>query len=427
MSGLPSRERTAAAVLLLVARTVYAYNWYDIGVVPTPVERQFGVGTIEFGIVLAGFLVGAAIFQIPAGFAALRWGNRTVTLAALGGMGTCALASAFAPSWTTLATLRFGTGVGAAFFFAPALGLITGYYPEGTRGPIIGIYNGGFSLGSAVGLIGGALITESVGWRANLGVGGALLLGVLPFAVFLLPRTPRPTQEAVSWKDVRASAAPVFASRPLWALTLSAAGLWAGYYIAAQYFVEFAAVVHPTWSLALAAGVPTAMILTEILSGPLGGWSADRSRDMRRIMLAWGLAAVAVLALVPFLSFAGIWPAFVVLGFSAGVTWTALYLIPTYFPGLDGERFSLAVGLMNSVQIFLGSALTLGFALIAAGAGFTAAWIFAAAVSAAFLPGLLAVGPVRGVRRTAIAPGVDDARPGASASSSGALRPDSRP
>ncbi len=227
-----------------------------------------------------------------------------------------------------------------------------------------------------------------------------MLLAVLPAGLLKLPVSPR-TGPALPWSSVTRAARPILRSRRLWALTLSGAGLWAGYYIAAQYFVEFASSAHPAWSLALAAAVPTVMILVEIVSGPLGGWFAERSRDMRRLYLAWGLLAGGLLTLVPFLSFALIWPAFLLLGFAAGVNWSVLYLVPSYLPELEGEGFSLAVALLNSIQIFLGSGLAFLFAVVAAFAGFSLAWVFAGAVSLAFLPALVAVGRVGGRPRTA--------------------------
>ena len=99
-----------------------------------------GATTLDLGLVLGAFLAGAGIFQIPAGMAALRWGNRNVALASLALMGVFCLASAFSPNWIVLALLRFGAGAGAAFFFAPALGLVASYYPSGSarayRGPL---------------------------------------------------------------------------------------------------------------------------------------------------------------------------------------------------------------------------------------------------------------------------------------------------
>lgn len=390
-------ERAAAAVLLLVARTVYAFNWYNIGALPTPIEHRFGIGTVEFGIVLGAFLLGAGLFQVPAGLAAIRWGNRTTALASLAVMGAFCLATAFSTSWEALAALRFGAGASAAFFFAPGLGFVTAYFPPGSRGPMIGTYNAGFSLGSAVGLFGGAVIAETYGWSATLAVGGILLLGVFPLVSLLLPREPAAHRGIVpQGREILAAARPVVRSRGLWAIALGGAGLWAGFYIAAQYFVEFAHVAHPTWSLALAAAVPSAMILAEIPGGPFGGWSGERSRDMRRHLVLWGITSGGILAVLPFLSFALVWPAFVVLGFADGVTFAMFYLVPTFLPELRGRGFALSVALLNSIQIFVGSALAIAFAVIAAGLGYVAAWAFAGVASVGFLPALLMLGGVGG-------------------------------
>jgi len=184
------RRRTAVALTLLLARAVYAYNWYDVGGVLPLIGTQFSIGTIPRGIVLASFLAGAATFQLPAGIAAMRWGNRATSLAALGAMGAFALASAASPNWIVLALLRFGAGAGAAFFFAPALGLVTTYYPSGQRGFMIGAYNAAFSVGAGVGLFASAYLGPKVGWAPTIALGGLLLLAVALIALPLVPATP---------------------------------------------------------------------------------------------------------------------------------------------------------------------------------------------------------------------------------------------
>jgi MFS transporter, ACDE family, multidrug resistance protein len=390
VSQLDPRRRAGAAATLLVARAVYAYNWYDIGGVLPLVGEHFAIGTVDRGIVLAAFLVGAAVFQLPAGYVAMRWGSRATSIAALGVMGAFALASAASPSWVVLLLLRFGAGGGAAFFFAPALGLVTAYYPSGRRGFMIGAYNAAFSGGSAVGLFVSAFVGPLWGWAVPLGLGGALLLAVMAVAALTLP--PTPDEVRIASKQLVRESAPVLRSRGLWAVAVGGAGLWGGFYIAAQYFVNFAHAVHPGWSLAVAAAAPTVMIVVEIAGGPLGGWFGERSRDMRRGLVAWGVVAGIVLAAVPWLGLAAAVVAFAVLGFSAGVTFALLYLIPTYLPEVTGHVVALGLGLVNFVQILLGSAIALGFALIAAGPGYAWAWVATGAACIVFLPALRLAG-----------------------------------
>ncbi len=400
MTDVDPRSRAVAAGTLMFARTVYAFNWYNIGGVLPLIGTRFGIGTVEFGILLVAFLVGAAIFQIPAGFAAMRWGSRATSVAALAVMAACACASAVSPNWIVLAAFRFGTGAGAAFFFAPALGLVTAYFPSGQRGVVIGAYNAGFSLGSGVGVIVSAVLGELYGWAVPLALGGALLVIATGLAWVLLPR---PSTEGMgrNFGEVARAARPVLRSRTLWAVGLAGIGLWGGFYIAAQYFVAFARDVHPTWSLALAAAAPTLMIFLEIPGAPIGGWFGERARDMRRTLALWGLASGALLAAVPFLPFDLIVPAFVLLGFACGLTFALLYLLPTYLPEVRGDAMALGLALVNSVQIFGGSAMAIAFAVLAAGVGYEGAWIFAGVATAAFLPALAlasAPGRSRGAR-----------------------------
>jgi MFS family permease len=394
--------RRNAAASLLLARAIYAFNWYNVGAVLPLVGSGLGATTPQLGIVLGAFLAGASLFQLPAGIAALRWGNRPVSIVALGLMGLFCLASAFSPNWVVLAALRFGAGAGAAFFFAPALGLIASYYPVGSRGPIVGLYNGGFSLGSGVGLLAGAFIGSALGWGWALGVGGIALLAAAALAPYILPKTEAPPARRTA-RELWVAARPVLRSRPLWALALSFMGLWTVFYVAAQYFVQFAHTVHPSWSLGLAAGLPTLMIVVEVVGGPIGGWFAERRRDMRTLIAVFGGAAAISVLFVPFASLEELVVLFAVLGFLGGVVWAVLYLMPTYMLETQVEGLALGLALMNAIQIFAGSGLAIAFAFIAAFAGYTEAWLFAGVLGLATLPLLLFVG---GERTMALGPGL---------------------
>jgi MFS family permease len=372
--------------------------------------------TVDLGIVLGAFLLGAGAMQIPAGLSAVRFGNRTVSLFGLALMACFTLATAFSTSWSVLAVLRFGAGAAAAFFFAPALGLVASYFPAGTRGPIVGLYNSGFSLGAGVGIFGGALLADVLGWRASLALGGLLLVGAAAASVALLPRTEVPIGGA-GWRSAWAVSRPVIRSRSLWALAIALTGFWAAAYIAAQYFVNYSSAVHPSWGLEVAAGVTTLLIVAQILGGPVGGWMGERSRDMRRILLGGGVACGALTCAVPFLPLAEVWPLMGALGFVIGILFAVQYLLPTYLRSTRGEGVALALALLNSVQIFAGSALAIGFAIVASGPGYTVAWIFAGALAIATLPCLIWVERERpvpaepGPRRGPGVPGPSPPRP----------------
>ena len=382
---LDRATRRNAATTLLLARVVYAFNWYNVGAVLPLIGTGLAASTFELGLVLGAFLAGAAVFQVPAGLAALRWGNRTVSLFALALMGGFSLASAFSPDWFVLAALRFGAGAGAAFFFAPALGLVTSYYPPGSRGPIIGIYNSGFSVGSGLGLFAGALVGAAYGWPVALAIGGAGLLAMALVGPFGLPRTGARTARR-PFAELRLAALEVLRSRSIWALSVGTSGLWAAFYVAAQYFVDFAHTAHAGWSVALAAGLPTVMIVLEVPGGPIGGWLGERAHEMRRILLGWGVVSGVGVFLIPLLPLDGLVVLFGLLGFADGVVFAVLYLIPSYLPESHGESLALGLAVVNSIQIFLGSALAIAFGYLAETVGYDAAWWFAGVIALAPLP-----------------------------------------
>jgi len=388
VTELDPAHRRAAATMLVTARIVYAFNWYNVGAVLPLIGKGLSASTGQLGIVLGAFLVGAGIFQVPAGLWAIRHGYRSTSIFALGLMGTFSLVSAFSPTWVILALFRFGAGAGAAFFFAPALGLVSSYYPVGSRGPVIGIYNSGFSIGSGIGLFGGALIGAVAGWPWALAVGGIGLLIVCAGAALSLPPLPRPKAPA-QWRDTWKIGRPILKSRNLWALSVGMAGIWAGFNIVGYYFVTFAHVVHPEWSIALAAGLPTAMIATEVFGGPIGGWFAERRADMRRILVIWTLVSGAGIVLIPFASLALLWPLLLFLGFADGVLFAVLYLVPTYLPEGREENSALAIGFLNSIQLFIGSLFTVVFGVLVGFVGYEVGWFFTGALCVVFLPLLL--------------------------------------
>ena len=388
MSVPTPRDRRNAAVMLVIARVTYAFSWYNVGAVLPLIERGLNANTGELGIVLGAFLVGAGIFQVPAGFIALRWGYRTTSIFALLLMGSFCLASAASPDWVVLAILRFGAGAGAAFFFAPALGLVSAYYPAGSRGPMIGIYNSGFAVGATLGLFLGALIGTLEGWPWALAYGGAALLVMALGSAITLPRLPDEGVPA-TWTATWAAARPTLRSRNIWALALGMSGMWASFYIAAGYFVQFAHTIHPEWPVVVAAGIPAAMLLAQGFGGPIGGWIAERQSNLRRMLVLWSVAGAAGLALVPFVPLAALWPLFIFLGFADGVLFAVQYLIPTYLPEGHGNKTALAIGFLNSVQLFFGSLFAVVFGVMVGVVGYTTGWVFAGAVLVGFLPFLL--------------------------------------
>lgn len=373
---------------------VYAFNWYNVGAVLPLIGISLAANAAQLAIVLGAFLVGVGIFQVPAGLLDLRWGSRRTALSGLFVMGVAGVASAFSPHILELVLFRFVAGAGAAFFFSPALSLVASYFPPGRRGPVIGLYNGGFSLGGAVGVVGGAFVGLRFGWPLALGIGGVGLLVMVAYNWAVLPREalPRPSRNR---SQVLTAFRSVLKSRSIWALSLGFSGFWAAVYLVAQDFVYFAYHVHPSWGTQTAANITTVFIVLSFPGGPLGGWIAERGWDRRWVLALFGVGDGVLIASIPFLSLylsAGL---FAIMGLFDGIVFAVLYLIPSYLPETRGEGLALGIAVVNSIQVLLGSVVVVIFGVVAVIEGYTVAWIFIGALTLVGIPLVLLVAPNR--------------------------------
>jgi MFS family permease len=395
VTELPPGRRGPPSLALFVVRIVYAFNWYNIGAVLPLIGTSLAAAPAELAIVLGAFLLGVGIFQIPAGLAAVRWGSRRVSLAGVAVFGVAGVASALAHTWPELALIRFVGGVGAAFFFSPALSLIASYFPPGERGPVIGFYNGGFSIGGAIGLVGGVGLGLAYGWPAALGSGGLALLVATGAAYFVLPEQPAEGSTSGT-AAVYAAGRSVLRSRSIWGLSIALTGFWAAIYLVAQDFVDYVHTDHAGWGVGVAGILTAVVVVAAFPGGPFGGWVAERGTDRRLLVGGFGALVGVLVLLVPFATLWTIGPLFLALGFLDGVVYAILYLIPTYLPETQGEGLALGVGVVNSIQVLLGSGFVVLFGVLVESFGYTDAWLYAGAISLALLPGLFLVAPSRG-------------------------------
>ena len=120
---------TRSTLVLIALRVGYAYNWFSVGPALPAIGATFGVGPEDWGILVASFLVGAGLFQVPAGLLSRRYGPRVVSLWGVGLLAGGGIASAFSPTFAVLVALRLASGIGAGLFFSPAIGLVGSLYP----------------------------------------------------------------------------------------------------------------------------------------------------------------------------------------------------------------------------------------------------------------------------------------------------------
>ena len=312
---LSPRAAARATAALIALRIGYAYNWFDISPALRPIGATYGVGPADWGILVAAFLVGAGLLQVPAGLLARRDGARSVSLAGVGLLAVSAAACAAAPTFLILVALRLVAGVGAALFFSPAIGLVASLYPPGRRGVPVGIFSSAFSAGSALGIVGSALLIPFVGWQLTLVVGGAVLGGAALVSVVLVP----PTVGA-------APKSPAGPGSPTSRGVAVPRGLGGGHRVhrLGRRHVRDRPVRRSVGGDGrrlddrLAGVVGMMFVLPSILGGPIGGRAAERHRNHRTQFVVAMLVGGGALVLLPWANLAVALAVGAVFAFSSG-------------------------------------------------------------------------------------------------------------
>ncbi|HXC66236.1 MAG TPA: MFS transporter, partial [Nitrospiraceae bacterium] len=229
-TACPSGIRWLILALLFLISVVTYIDRVNISVTARQMMPAFGMTDQQIGWVFSAFVIGYALFQIPGGWLADRWGARGMLTVALIWWSVCTAFTAIA-AVSSLASLfgivgalmlvRFSLGVGEAVALPAFNRAVTNWFPADARGLGIGIAIGGIGLGSAITPPLAAWVMVTWGWQtvfylaSLIGIVMALLWWVLsrnhPYEHpwvnegerALLARTPLTSSAAVPWRTFR--------------------------------------------------------------------------------------------------------------------------------------------------------------------------------------------------------------------------------
>ncbi len=387
---LSDRTVRRATVVLIALRIGYAYNWFSIGPALVPIGNEFGIGPAGFGLLVAVFLLGAGLLQVPAGFLARRFGARTVSLAGVALLAVSTVGAAYAPTFPVLLAGRLLGGAGAALFFSPAIGLVASLYPPGRRGLPVGTFSSAYSAGAGLGVLGTSLLLPDLGWRLAVALGGVVLAAICLAGVAWVPRAAgaRPPRTAPRSRGLPRA----LRYRGVWAVGFAFVGLEGATFATGQFLVPYGETIAG-WSIALSGIVAMLYVLPSLFGGPVGGPVAERHRNHRTQFLVATLAGGLPLALIPVAGLAGAVAIGILFSFCYGAVYAIMYVLPHFWQEVDPAEVPLAIGLFNSIQLAGGALVSLAFGAIVAATSYSVAWELLAAIVALSLLALLALPP----------------------------------
>jgi ACS family glucarate transporter-like MFS transporter len=281
---------------LLFGTSVVTYiDRVNISVTARQMMPAFGLTQQEMGWVFSAFVAGYALFQIPGGWLADRWGARLVLTGALIWWSACTALTAFVAASplagmigivSALVLVRFALGLGEAVALPSFNRAVANWMPADARGLGIGIAIGGIGLGSALTPPLAAWVMVNWGWQTVFYLSAALGM-VMGLLWWILARD-RPQQHPWARHDGSLSSDPgrseardgrfgmsLLRQPALWWLVLSYSCLGYVAYVYLSWFYLY--LVNVRGFDALQGGLYASAPFWAILVGcPLGGWATDR-------------------------------------------------------------------------------------------------------------------------------------------------------
>ncbi len=321
--------------------------------------REFGLSQIAMGRVFSAFLVGYALFQIPGGMLADRFGARRVLAVSalwwvagtllLAAVGWGPLALGAGATVAALLAVRFFIGVGEAPVFPAAGQAVSRWVAPARQGRATGLVIAAIGLGSAIAPPLITFVMVRWGWRA------ALLVSALPAlaagAAWLILRTP--DERLVISRVAAAGMSHRVRSPSFLLLTLSyTLQGYVGYIFVFWFYLYLVEVRH--FDLLRGAVLSSLPWILSIASIPLGGLISDRL-VASRLGLTWGRRAVPLGGLAGASVFlaagahtANAWFAAVCLALATALVLSVEGPFWATMMGISGEKSGAAGGVMNT-------------------------------------------------------------------------------
>ena len=391
-----TRVRHGVLAFLFVFSFLTIVDRVAISAAKSSMAAELGIGDVAFGFIFGVFALGYALGQVPAGWAADRYGPRVFLAAIVIAWSLFTGLTALMVVVPMLIAVRFFFGLAEAGIYPTASRAIYSWIPPHDRGRAQGLLFIGSRLGAAFGLSAVSAVMAVVGWRGTFWALAALgiVLAAFWFAWFRNRPDEKPGVSASELAYIRTGTATEMDGsshdrRSLWDVNAAL--------LALQYFASnFTFFIAFTWLLpylqsryALSAAEAGAYASVPLYLGAFGNWlsgslvDAIYHRGYRRqsrvvpAIAGFTLGIAGLLAAPSMTTVAG-----AVVCFSLATLGVDMTLSPSWTSCQDlaGARTGLLSGAMNMVGNLGSFVSSITFPMLLDATGSAAAYFYLAAV-----------------------------------------------
>ena len=274
---------------------LYVFDYVDRMVIaslfPFLIE-DWGITTAQCTMLASIVTLTMTIFVFPVSFLVDRW-SRKKTIGLMAVLWSIAAAAcAFTNSFKQLLGLRAVIGIGEAAYTPGGHAMIAAYFPEDRRATMNGYFTAAIPLGSALGIVLGGIVAESLGWQYAFGLTAipGFFVAILFFTVKdyksadivkggdvgFAPEDPTTHKKMSFWEIVKE-----FANTP--SVIFTYFGYVGSTFVTTALITLLPLYFYRTEGLdMIKAGTKTSVIfLLAIIGAPIGGYIADKWRKRR--------------------------------------------------------------------------------------------------------------------------------------------------
>ncbi|GGB92527.1 MFS transporter [Cellulomonas carbonis] len=275
-----SGPRTRVLALSTTGFTLMFAVWLMFGVLGIPIRDEFGLSDVELSWLTATAILNGALWRLPAGLLADRYGGRRVFITMLVATAVPTFLVSQASSFAMLLVFAFFAGF-AGNAFSVGIAWNSAWFPRARQGFALGVFGAGNVGASVTKLIGPALIAAVPsltvlgltfdGWRFVPLLYTGLLLAM---AVAVWVGTPRQDRTPGRGRPLRSMLAPLRDVR-VWRFSLYYVVVFGAYVALSAWLPKYYVDVFDV-PLSTAALLTALFIFPASLLRPLGGHLADR-------------------------------------------------------------------------------------------------------------------------------------------------------
>jgi len=280
--------------VLFTVRLTMAFQFQSVGAVAPLLGPAFGVGLADIGTLIGLYFAPGVALALPGGAIGRTFGDKRTVLAALLLMLIGGLAMALSDSWSIQIAGRLISGAGGVMLNVQMTKIVADWFAGKEIATAMAIFVNSWPAGIALSLLALPLIGSNLGIEAvHLAVAAVIGAALVLFAL-----TYQPPAKAVSAAAGETSAR---LDRRAATAVVTAGLIWGLFNIGFAMIFSFgpSMLVERGWSIPAAGSVISSALWLAVISVPLGGFLADRSRRPSLVLTAGCIVSAILIVALP--------------------------------------------------------------------------------------------------------------------------------